>query len=252
MLVSNIADECMYGTACRVNDTEEGWSYITTSYGYSGYVQTSNLLFVSESSLRQWTEDQVITAAAQLDILSADTVHGVCLISLPAGSMLQLVQQQENGWSRIRLADGNEAFAASNHLAVKRFDDSLLWDEPGHLICLQEHAVENQKTETGGKEGFCLQNVLDRWFEGSETLFRRELVRTASSYLGTQYRWGGRSSLGIDCSGLVHMSYLRCGISVYRDASIVRDYPLKKIGLKFKEGRFDPASLDDGTLLPGD
>lgn len=57
---------------------------------------------------------------------------------------------------------------------------------------------------------------------------RSQIVKTAFSYLGVPYRWGGKSTLGIDCSGLCFMAYTLCGLSLYRDAEPDARY-VKKI-----------------------
>jgi cell wall-associated NlpC family hydrolase len=43
-------------------------------------------------------------------------------------------------------------------------------------------------------------------------------VQHARTLLGTRYEWGGMTSAGIDCSGLVHMAFRACGRLVPRDA----------------------------------
>jgi cell wall-associated NlpC family hydrolase len=45
-----------------------------------------------------------------------------------------------------------------------------------------------------------------------------DIVATAQKLLGTRYFWGGRTTEGIDCSGLVQMSYASVGLHLPRDA----------------------------------
>jgi cell wall-associated NlpC family hydrolase len=46
---------------------------------------------------------------------------------------------------------------------------------------------------------------------------RADFVATAESLLGAPYLWGGKSSLGVDCSGLVQLSLQAAGVACPRD-----------------------------------
>jgi cell wall-associated NlpC family hydrolase len=50
--------------------------------------------------------------------------------------------------------------------------------------------------------------------------FAADPAAVAERYLGAPYLWGGRESLGLDCSGLVQQALLACGRACPRDADM--------------------------------
>ena len=53
-------------------------------------------------------------------------------------------------------------------------------------------------------------------FDTMETDF----VAVAERFLGTPYLWGGKTSLGLDCSGLVQVALTACGLACPRDSDM--------------------------------
>ncbi len=53
---------------------------------------------------------------------------------------------------------------------------------------------------------------------GDTAADRGSLAEAACDHLGLRYLWGGTTSYGLDCSGLVHHTYRRGGVVVPRDA----------------------------------
>ena len=251
-LLSTVSDEGLYGAISKILKKEGSWTYIISSYGYAGYVKEEDYIEVDEKGKEAWQKGLMVTNAGSTDVLTASTVHGARMLTLPRGSQLQYLSSEEDGWIKVCLADGTEGFVPERYLSVKRFDERLLEMDTERFIEHQKNAVKRRQEEIGGADWFCFQELLDQYYQGSEEKFREELVKTAKSYVGTQYRWGGRSSFGIDCSGMAGISYLLCGIIIYRDASIVRDYPMKRLNLKWTDGQFDLENLDSGALKPGD
>lgn len=65
-----------------------------------------------------------------------------------------------------------------------------------------------------------------------------KIVRAAQSLLGTPYVWGGASSKGVDCSGLIYLAYKAAGINMPRVS-----YQQANYGRKIPVGQLKPGDL---------
>lgn len=73
-------------------------------------------------------------------------------------------------------------------------------------------------------------------------------VATALRFAGTPYLWGGRTSLGLDCSALVQLALAACGIKAPRDSDLQRAALGKVIS---KDGKGITLQRGDLVFLPG-
>lgn len=63
--------------------------------------------------------------------------------------------------------------------------------------------------------------------DNTNSSLRTEIVATAYHYLGSPYRYGGTTSKGFDCSGLIYATYGRYDFTLPRSAHDMMDYGKK-------------------------
>ena len=85
--------------------------------------------------------------------------------------------------------------------------------------------------------------------------FEDDWAAVAERFVGAPYLWGGRESLGLDCSGLIQQALFACGRACPRDTDMQRDFfpeiaeaDLRRGDLVFWKGHV-AILLDPDTIL---
>ena len=76
--------------------------------------------------------------------------------------------------------------------------------------------VRNDDVFAVTRDGFYVPSAHVGPLDSNESDF----VAVAERFVGTPYLWGGKTSLGIDCSGLVQIALNACGIGCPRDSDM--------------------------------
>ncbi|WP_431157623.1 NlpC/P60 family protein [Winogradskyella poriferorum] len=137
------------------------------------------------------------------------------------------VLEQRKKWSRIRFAFDNyegwidnkqyKEIEADDYKELTNIDSILSSD----LIEYVSDKNDQLYPIPLGSE-LCGIHLLEHSFDGNKTTElknKSNLVKTAFLYLNAPYFWGGKTPLGIDCSGFTQMVYKLNGFKLLRDAS---------------------------------
>lgn len=195
-----LADEALHGMVLEVlAEPAPGWRRVRTPYRYEGYAPADCLLLDPRRS-ESWAAlpKKLVRYKTAADVMPRPDIRAPSRLTLPLGAVVAAAGKSREGWQRVELPDGSEGYIRA-----------------GVLAGLPTPAADLP-----------------------EEVLRTCLVDAALAYRGAPYRWGGKTPLGIDCSGLVSMAYLLCGVTVYRDARL--------------EPGFDLIPIDPGRMKSGD
>lgn len=143
------------------------------------------------------------------------------------------VLEIRNKWSKIRLAfDAYEGWVDNkqfilipkeNYLSLENStvylsNDLINFTETqehllSHVLIGSHLPLYKNSSFIIGTEKFTMEGAV---FSGKNA--KEHLVTTALQFLNTPYLWGGKSPLGIDCSGLTQLVYKLNGYALKRDA----------------------------------
>ena len=190
-LTSELVDEALYGMPVEVlEEIDETWVKIRTFYRYDGYVLKVNLEIGTEM-LTSWISNaNYVISQSFADVLTSPKIQSEKLITLTRGAFIRVVE---------------EAGLEPTWTKVQLVTGQMGYVRTGSV----QPRIEAYTT--------------------NEALFREQVIQSAFRYLGTPYRWGGKTPAGIDCSGLCSMAYMLNGAYIYRDAKIMDGFPLKEI-----------------------
>ncbi len=164
------------------------------------------------------------------------------------GEKIQVFDTSESDgrrWAWVQnSSDGYVGYVEADHLAEQIHDPShrvtalrtFVYPEPDLkapiLDCLSMTALvrvgktRDRFSEIAGGGWVCgrhLAALEDR---------QPDYTATAQAFLGAPYLWGGRQSLGLDCSALVQLALMRAGFSCPRDS----DMQARALGQKLGAG----------------
>lgn len=220
-------DEVIYGmTVTAVSSDVSGYSYISTAYGPSGYVNSSDLLISADAAANWKKSINYRVSSPQADIAQTPNTgsNSYKVGTVPKGTLLK-VSGVSSTWgytlafpapfvqtegtsvgtvsgdriiktAAVRIANLNFNFETISQDVIAQITlrNSILSDALGY--CDYEDAANNMNGDTRGK-------------------------------MAAPYRAGGRTHRGIDAEGLTSMVFMMNDITVKRSGMPL--YPFKKI-----------------------
>lgn len=143
------------------------------------------------------------------------------------GEKAEVLEVNDRDWAKIRVAwDDYEGWCKISQLTeiqkkeYRKEPKFLASGHQGRLVMPDGNMLLPLGSEPGVKGGKLPHGKYKgKKLKVKELTLNCERVKAAAmQYMYAPYQWGGRSMLGIDCSGLSQMAYKLCNYKIPRDA----------------------------------
>ena len=163
----------------------------------------------------QFLSDWFIVETAFAQVHQEPTFNSSCLTEGVLGESCRILDQKEN-WFQVRLEDGYEGWMNSFY-GIEKSERN----KPTHRIVFpNEKGFFDPLFPFGAK----MDQNLPGSIQLTDILEFDQILPVAINLLGIPYKWGGKTSLGFDCSGLVQSVFKPCGLDLPRDSFQQRDF----------------------------
>lgn len=213
---ASVSDELLSGWMVGIQQHRGDFLEITTQYGYRGWVHASAVRLLRPEECCLWELGHLASQGTALGNSPVTSPSPPAVIRHPMIDVLDSPKVQAKALATLFMGSAVIPLGSQKEGWQKvRLADG----QCGYLpSCMLLPPAEKEHTQDS---------------------LRRAILEYACSFLGTPYRWGGKTREGIDCSGLTFMSYYMCGILIYRDAVLAEGYPVHAIPFS----RVKPADL---------
>lgn len=185
---TELDDEVMYGMVGTITSgmNTSGRYQVRTQYNYTTYINSADLAIVTSEQAQNWKNSRTHWVIAPF----ADVLPRPDFAAYPPLITLP------RGSLLAAVPAGDDWYATT------------LYD---------------------GRTGYVKKDRLRekwRWGQFDEAATRGHLRSDTLSYIGSIYRWGGKTPFGLDCSGFSSMVYMLNGLDTYRNSRAEPGYPI--------------------------
>ena len=169
-------------------------------------------------SMYQLSNTWFIIHSSVAPIYADPTFNAPCTSETVFGESCKVIGQRDN-WLNIKCEDGYEGWINEFYGKTKSAKN-----KPTYIVVFPNEKGTYSHNYPFGAQ--IKQNITGS-IQITDTLGIDQIIPVAKNLLGIPYKWGGKTSYGFDCSGLVQSVLKVCGLSIPRDSYQQHDFFLE-------------------------